>query len=95
MPGYVIADIEVHDLDTYERYKALVPDSIRPYGVHFLARGGAVEVLEGGWQPKRVVVIEFPSVERAKEWYASAGYQEAARIRQSASTGSLLLVEGP
>jgi uncharacterized protein (DUF1330 family) len=94
MPAYVIADIEVHDAETYSRYAALVPGTLEPYGGRFLVRGGDHQVLEGGWLPRRVVVLEFPSVDHARQWYTSEAYVEAMAIRASASDGNLVLVEG-
>jgi uncharacterized protein (DUF1330 family) len=94
MPAYVIADIDVHDPETYREYAALVPGSIEPFGGRFVVRGGEHETLEGDWQPRRLVVIEFPSADHARRWYASEDYTAAQAIRQRASTGSLVLVEG-
>ena len=94
MVAYVIADVEVTDPVAYEDYKRMVPATLAAYGGKFVARGGQVEVLEGAWQPKRVVVIEFESVERAKAWWASPEYREAKELRQRTSIGSLIVVEG-
>ncbi|MDP9372674.1 MAG: DUF1330 domain-containing protein [Chloroflexota bacterium] len=94
MVAYVIADVEVTDPVAYEDYKQMVPATLAAYGGKFVARGGQVEVLEGAWQPKRVVVIEFESVERAKAWWASPEYREAKELRQRTSVGSLIVVEG-
>ncbi len=94
MAAYVIADVEVTDPVAYEDYKRMVPATLAAYGGKFVARGGQVEVLEGAWQPKRVVVIEFESVERAKAWWGSPEYREARELRQRTSVGSLIVVEG-
>ena len=94
MPAYVIADIDVHDPVRYADYRAMVPASIEAYGGRFLARGGNVESLEGPWRPKRTVILEFPSVERAKAWWDSEEYAPAKALRRSASQGSLILLEG-
>jgi uncharacterized protein (DUF1330 family) len=94
MPAYVIADIDVHDPETYRRYAALVPGTIEPYGGRFVVRGGDHEVLEGDWQPRRMVVLEFPSADHARRWYTGEAYAEAAAIRKSASDGNIVLVEG-
>ena len=95
MAAYVIADItEIHDPAQYEDYKKIVPASIAAYGGRFIARGGRTEVLEGDWRPGRLVIIEFESVERAKEWWASEEYRAAKMLRQRTSTGSLVVVEG-
>jgi uncharacterized protein (DUF1330 family) len=94
MPAYVIADIQVHDPDTYEDYKARVQAALDPFEGRFLVRGGATETLEGDWDPERVVIIQFPSADHARRWHASPDYAEALKIRQRASTGSLILAEG-
>ena len=94
MAGYVIADVEVLDAEEYEEYRKLVPATLEPYGGRFIVRGGRAELLEGTWQPNRIVVLEFPSVERARAWYESDVYRDAKALRQRTSKGSLLLVEG-
>ena len=94
MPAYVIADIDVQDPVRYADYRAMVPASIEAYGGRFLARGGKVESLEGPWRPNWTVIVEFPSVERAKAWWDSEEYAPAKALRRSASQGSLILLEG-
>ena len=94
MTAYVIADIDVHDQDAYQEYVALVPGTLEPYDGRFLVRGGSHQTLEGGWQPSRLVIIEFPSADDARRWHESQDYQAAMAIRQRTSTGSLVLVEG-
>jgi uncharacterized protein (DUF1330 family) len=94
MPAYVIADIEVQDPDTYREYAMLVQATLDPFGGHFLVRGGPCETLEGGWQPERIVVIEFPSAEQARGWYTSPDYAKALAVRRRSATGSLILAEG-
>jgi uncharacterized protein (DUF1330 family) len=94
MTAYVIAHIDVKDPDRYKDYIKMSPVSIAKYGGRFIARGGRTESLEGEWQPKRLVILEFPNVERAKEWWASAEYADAKALRQATSTGDLVVVEG-
>jgi uncharacterized protein (DUF1330 family) len=94
MPAYIVGDITVTDPDRYKDYTAHTESSLEPFGGHFIVRGGASDVLEGDWQPGRLVVIEFPSAQAARDWYASDRYREILPIRQEASTGSLVLVEG-
>jgi uncharacterized protein (DUF1330 family) len=94
MTAYVIADIDVHDAETYGRYAALVPGTLEPYEGRFLVRGGDHETIEGNWRPRRLVVLEFPSADHARRWYASEAYVAAMQIRHSASTGGIVLVEG-
>ena len=94
MPAYVLAHIDVKDPARYEDYKKMSPISIQKYGGRFIARGGKVEVLEGTFEPKRMVLLEFPSVERAKEWWGSDDYAPAKQLRQSTSIGDLIVIEG-
>ena len=94
MAAYVIADVKIEDPVRYADYRKMVPATIAAYGGRFIARGGRTEVLEGEWRPNRVVIIEFESVERAKEWWASEEYRAARELRQRTSTGSLIVVEG-
>ena len=94
MPAYVIVDLEVTDPVVFEEYRQLVPATIQQYGGRYLVRGGAVESLEGGWEPKRVVVLEFPSLEQARRWYDSEEYRYPKSLRFKAATSRLILVEG-
>ena len=93
MPAYVIANIDVHDPDDYEAYEALSGPAADKYGGRFIARGGPVEPLEGGWEPKRIVILEFPDREAVRRWYDSPEYTEARAIRErTASTQMILTV---
>ena len=94
MAAYIIANVEVTDAATYERYRKEVPATIEHYGGRFLVRGGAVDALEGDFVPKRIVVLEFPSLERAKAWWDSPEYQPLRALRRSASRGDLFVVQG-
>jgi uncharacterized protein (DUF1330 family) len=94
MPAYVIAHIDVKDPVRYEDYKAMSPVSIKKFGGRFIARGGQTEVLEGTWQPKRLVLLEFPSVEVARQWWASDDYAPAKALRQATSNGDMIIVDG-
>lgn len=94
MPAYIIGDIDVHDAEAYREYAALVPGTLEPFGGRFIVRGGEHETLEGNWRPQRLVVLEFPSAEHARQWYASDGYVAAMAIRRRASTGSIIVAEG-
>lgn len=94
MAAYVIAQINVTDPDTYEDYKALVPDTLNAYGGEFVVRGGEQEALEGAAPSPRTVVLRFPDMAAARAWHASPEYAKAKAIRQASSTGSLLLVDG-
>ena len=94
MPAYVIAEVKVTDPKLYEEYRKMVPATFEKYGGRFLARGGNVETKEGGWSPPRLVIVEFPSMERARAWYHSEEYAPALALRKRASEGKLILVEG-
>ena len=94
MPAYLIAEIDVTDPAGFEEYRQLVPTTIQQYGGRFLVRGGAVEALEGDWQPKRVVITEFPSLEQARRWYNSEEYREPKALRFKTATSKVMLVEG-
>jgi uncharacterized protein (DUF1330 family) len=94
MAAYVISDIEIRDPVLVERYRLLAQASIAKYGGRYLARGGAVEPVEGGWTPKHIVIVEFPTMDKAKEWYRSAEYAEALAVRQTALDRRLIFVEG-
>jgi len=94
MPAYLISQIEVHDAKGYEDYRRLVGPSLAKYGGKFVVRGGKIEVLEGNWAPKRVVICEFESADRAREWYHSAEYRPAMDIRQKTATAQIIIVDG-
>jgi len=94
MAAYLIVEIEVHDPAGYEEYRRLASGTVRAHDGRYLVRGGATEVLEGEWAPRRVVILEFPGVSRAKEWWSSEGYQKARAIRLRTAEARMLLVEG-
>jgi uncharacterized protein (DUF1330 family) len=94
MPAYVIATVNVKDPVRYADYRKMVLPTITAYGGRFLARGGNTDTLEGEWQPNRLVIVEFPSVERAKAWWNSPEYGPAKALRQATSEGSLVVIEG-
>ncbi len=94
MAAYLIADITVQHPETFAEYGKQVPATVAKYGGRYLVRGGAHESLEGDWRPSRVVVLEFPDMEAAKAWYGSREYGPLIKLRQSASTGPVILVEG-
>lgn len=94
MAAYVINDMEVTDPVTFDRYRQLSPATVALYGGRFLVRGGHVEPQEGDWSPRRLVVLEFPSVERAKGWIDSPEYAPARRLRQMSAVSNLVIVDG-
>lgn len=94
MPAYVIVEVEVLDAAAFERYKALVPPTIEAFGGRYLARGGRTDTLEGDRPTQRLVVLEFPSLERARDWWASEEYAPAKSVRASAARVRMIAVEG-
>ena len=93
MTALVIVDVCVTDPARFEEYKKLVPATLTPYGGKFLARGGRVDVLEGDWDPKRIVVIEFPTAEDARAWWASEEYRAPKQIRTASADTRMIVVE--
>ena len=94
MPAYLIAQVQVRDLEIYKQYAALSPGIIARHGGRILARGGEIDVLEGETQRRRVVIIEFPSMEAARGFYDSPEYQLAKAIRAPISDAQFLVVPG-
>jgi uncharacterized protein (DUF1330 family) len=94
MAAYVIAEIEVTDPALYEDYRKQVAATVEKHGGRFAVRGGKVEPLEGGWAPKRLVLLEFPTMQKALGWYRSPEYAPLIKVRQRASRGKLIAVEG-
>ena len=92
--GYVLVQVDVTNPQQYAEYTKLSPGIIEKFGGRFIARGGRSETLEGTPSKGRVVVVEFPSYERAKEFYDSAEYQAAKKVRAGAATAQFILVEG-
>ncbi len=95
MAALVIADVKVANPDQYQQYTALSPVAIKAAGGEILARGGQVDVLEGQWQPNRVVVVRFESMAAAHAFYDSALYRQAREKRAGATDYfNLVVVEG-
>ena len=94
MPAFIIVEVSITDPKEYEEYKKLTPTAIAAYDGKFIVRGGQTETLEGDWKPERIVVLEFPSVERAKEWWSSDIYSKAKVIRHRAAKTKMIVVEG-
>jgi uncharacterized protein (DUF1330 family) len=94
MAAYVIADVEVTDPVKYEDYKKLTPGAIAKHGGRFVARGGQTATLEGNWRPGRVVIIEFPTFQQARDFYTSVEYTAARRARAGAATLKMIVVDG-
>jgi uncharacterized protein (DUF1330 family) len=90
----VIAEMDIHDPEQYEKYKAVSPGAVAAGGGRFVVRGGELAVLEGDWSPKRLVILEFEDLEAVKRWYASPGYQEVKKLREGAADLNMVAVEG-
>jgi uncharacterized protein (DUF1330 family) len=94
MAAYVISEVEVIDPTLMDRYRALAQASIAQYGGRYIVRGGASETVEGGPPAKQLVIVEFASMERAREWYRSPEYAAALEVRKTALTRRLIFVDG-
>jgi uncharacterized protein (DUF1330 family) len=94
MSAYVIVEIDVQEPVEYEEYKKKAHATILARGGKYLVRGGKTEVLEGDWEPKRIVVLEFPSMDKAKEWLNCEEYREPRKIRHRTAKTNMILVEG-
>jgi uncharacterized protein (DUF1330 family) len=94
MAAYVIADIEVIDGIGFEEYRQRAPATIAAYGGRYLARGGATEVLEGTWSPRRCVVLEFPTLAQFKAWWGSPEYLALRAIRERSAKSNFVVTEG-
>ena len=94
MPAYVIVETDVTDPERYEQYKAASPGAIAAGGGRFLVRGGELVVLEGDWQPSRLVVLEFEDLAAAKRWYESEAYQGAKKLREGSAHLRMVAVQG-
>jgi len=94
MAAYIVVQVDVKDPSRYERYKSMVPPTLAKYGGRFIVRGGNTATLEGDWAPKRFVIVEFPSLEQAKAWWASPEYAEAKAMRQATAETQMIVAEG-
>lgn len=94
MPAYVIVDIDVIDPERYAQYRAATPATIAAADGRFLVRGGEITILEGDWQPTRLVVLEFESLAAAERWYESEAYQAAKKLRRDGARMRMVAVQG-
>jgi uncharacterized protein (DUF1330 family) len=94
MPAYAISDVTFRDAAAIESYRSRAAASIVQHGGRYLARGGAIETLEGDWRPANLIIVEFPDMARARAWYRSPEYAAALQFRDAALSRNLILVEG-
>ncbi|WP_257835298.1 DUF1330 domain-containing protein [Burkholderia glumae] len=94
MTAYIVFDIDVHDASGYEQYREIGAPTVAQFGGRFLVRGGEAATLEGGWSPRRIVVLEFDSIDRAKAWYESDAYRRARGIRERTARTTGIIVQG-
>ena len=94
MSAYVIVDIEILDPAGYEDYKKLAGTTVEKHGGQYIVRGGKTEVLEGDWNPKRIVVLKFESIERARKWLHSQEYGEPRKMRHRTAKTNMIVVQG-
>lgn len=94
MPAYLIARVEVTDWERYRAYTKATPTAIAAYGGKFIVRGGEITTLEGEPETRRLVIIEFPSLEQAKAFYNSPEYARAKALRAGAAVGQFIVVPG-
>ena len=94
MAAYFIAQIEITDPAGFEEYRRLVAPLVAKYGGKYVVRGGAIETIEGDWTPKRLVVLEFESVERVKQWHDSEDYSPVMEMRHKSAITNAVIVEG-
>jgi uncharacterized protein (DUF1330 family) len=94
MPAYLIAETDIIDPEQYEHYKAASPGAVAAGGGRFVVRGGELAVLEGDWNPTRLVILEFENLEAAKAFYESPEYQAAIKLRKGAAHLNMVAVEG-
>ncbi|HMJ47363.1 MAG TPA: DUF1330 domain-containing protein [Ferruginibacter sp.] len=94
MSAYIIVDVTVFNEEEYAAYKSLTPGSIAPFHGKFIIRGGKTETIEGDWKPQRIVVVEFPTADLARQWWSSPEYTKAKAIRHRTAHSKMILVEG-
>ena len=94
MAGYIIAMVEVTDWNQYREYMKATPAAVERYGGRFIIRGGEVATLEGAEEKRRVVVIEFPTLARAREFFHSPEYTQVKKLRVGAAVGQFIALEG-
>lgn len=94
MSGYIIIELTIFDKEEIKKYKELAPETIKDFEGEIIVRGGEKILLEGDWDPQRLVILKFPSVEKAKAWYNSEQYKEVSFYRNKAARTNMIIIEG-
>ncbi len=94
MAAYLIFDVEIRDMARYQDFMAGVKPALEAAGARYLARGGPHKVFEGDWEPRRIVLLEFPSAQAAEDFYNGETYRRLKSIRDECSSARLVLAEG-
>lgn len=94
MSAFLLCDVEVKDRDKLMEYLRLSEHTLKPFGGKFHAQAGAIEVIEGTWNPKVIIIAEFPSMEKAREWYNSKDYASALKVKPEAMNRNMILTQG-
>lgn len=94
MSAYIIADVTITNEEQMKEYRVWSSRAMQEHGVEVVVRGGAIEPLEGGWVPQRVVVLKFKDLAAARAYYDSETYTHARKVRQGAGTIRMFAVEG-
>ncbi|MBL8670592.1 MAG: DUF1330 domain-containing protein [Alphaproteobacteria bacterium] len=94
MPAYMIVESNVTNPEGFKAYMAAAPAIVAKWGGKYLVRGGELAVLEGKWTPKRLTVLEFPTLEKAKGFHASPEYQKIIALRQGHAVFNMVAVDG-
>ena len=94
MPAYLIANVDIKDSDNIKEYLASTPEILKKYSGRFLVRGGDIWIAEGKWNPKRLVIVEFDTFEKAKEFWNSEDYEPLKKLRQSSADTDMIFVDG-
>ena len=94
MTAFLVSDVSVRDADAFQTYRTRAAASIVQHGGRYLVRGGEIERLEGTWEPRNIIIVEFPSIEQARAWYNSSEYAFALEMRDKALSRNLILVDG-
>ena len=94
MPAYAILDLKIFDKEKLQEYKNVAPEIIKKYRGKIIVRGGETNTVEGNWNPKRVVIIEFPTFEIANDWWNSEEYKKATELRKKGAETNVIIIDG-